>query len=105
MTADPAIINDTARSILDVGVIGAVCLLLIATLVVRERHWLKREDRQTVEFKAAMKEERDAHELTRSAHLSALVASQSLLNVVNQHMQSQSNAVDAVLRALGKDEA
>jgi hypothetical protein len=105
VSPDPAIINDTARSILDVGVIGAVCLLLIATLVLRERHWLRREERQAGEYKAAIKEERDAHELTRSAHLSALVAGQNLLNVVNEHMRSQSSAVDAVLKALGKDDA
>lgn len=55
---DP-VVTEAARSFIKADpVLGALCILLIAALVFRERMW-----------RADMKTERDAHDITRQKHL------------------------------------
>lgn len=69
------------------GVIGAVCLLLIATLIYRERQW-----------ESKMKDERASHDKTREALLEEVRSNSETLTLVRTQMQTWQSAVDTLLK-------
>ena len=84
---DPdAILNSYSR-ILDVGVVGAVCLLLIAVLVVRERWW-----------QSEIKNERAAHDKTREALLTEVRSNADTVALVSRQMQNWQSAFDTLMK-------
>ena len=86
------VILDSASRILDVGVIGAVCLLLMAVVIVRERYW-----------QSEMATERQAHAETRSALLDEVRSNGETVALMRQQMQSQNQAFETLMRMVRKD--
>ena len=80
-----ALIGEAGRSILDVGVIGAVCLLLIAAIV-----WHVRISR------ADLKAEREAHKATLDAYLKSIKEYAS----IGESIRDQMAASEATMRAV-----
>jgi hypothetical protein len=79
-------LTEASKSILDVGVIGAICLLLIAALIIRERMW-----------RADMKAERDAHQETREEHLADVKHFAMIGESVRDQMKTQVQAFQNVI--------
>ncbi len=92
------LITGAGNKILDVGVIGAVCLLLIATLIVRERYWSRREERFDEEATTALKEERAAHDVTRASLLEEVRSNGETIALVRRQLDSHQAAFDALVK-------
>lgn len=92
---DPDTILTSYNRILDVGVVGAVCLLLIAVLAYRERFW-----------QSEIRSERAAHDKTRDALLEEVRSNADTLALVRTQMQNWQSAVDTLLKValVRKDE-
>ena len=84
---DPDTLLKSTDRILDVGVVGAVCVMLIVVLVVRERWW-----------QAEIRNERAAHDKTREALLGEVRSNADTLALVRTQMQNWQSAVDTLLK-------
>jgi hypothetical protein len=82
---EQAIANAT-QSIVDVGVIGAVCILLMGALVWTVRTWRKE-----------VKDERDAHQVTRNAHLADVRDMAKLSESIRDQQKATESAITSVL--------
>lgn len=79
-------LTEATKSILDVGVIGGICILLIAALIIRERMW-----------RADMKAEREDHQKTREAHLTDVKHFALIGESVRDQMKTQVQAFQNVI--------
>lgn len=90
-----AIITESAGKLLETGVIGAVCLLLIALLVVREKMWRK-----------DLKDERDSHQATRVTHMEdvkkIVVLGENIREVLKSQVQQNQIFLD-IVKDRGRD--
>ena len=94
----PEVITETSKTILDVGVVGAICLLLMALLVYRERYWQGREKVLTDGYKLEIASERGAHDKTREALLEEVRSNGDTIALVRQQMQTQQAAFETLMR-------
>lgn len=95
----PDVVTETVtKSFLDVGVVGALCLLLMGVLVARERYWQKRETSLTAAFTADLRAERAAHDKTRDALLDEVRSNGDTIALVRSQMQSQKDAFDTLIK-------
>lgn len=85
------------KQILDVGVVGAVCLLQIMLLIVIWRYF----NRKLEEADDRLEKEELAHEVTRTARIEELSANKALAIAVQEQMRVQAEAFRAVLTVLG----
>lgn len=94
MTPGPDIdlIDNTASKFLDVGVVGAVCLLLIGALIVLSRYFLKEIDKRDV-----------AHEQTRAMLIEEIRGNAKTTTLVTQQMAAQEKSLEAVMNFIRKE--
>lgn len=79
------LVTEAGRSIIDVGVVGAVCIMLIAALVWKEH--ISRRD---------LREEREAHKATLDAYLTSIKQYAS----IGESIRDQMAASEATMRAV-----
>lgn len=101
MPAD--IVTDASKSILDVGVVGAICLLLMIVLVFRERWWQSREQKVTDTFTAELKTERAAHDKTRETLLAEVRSNGEATAEFHTEMRSQREIFNTLIGLVKKE--
>jgi hypothetical protein len=79
------------------SVIGALCLLLMVVIIVRERWWQAREKDLTATFTADLKAERASHDKTRDALLDEVRSNGDTIALVRGQLQSQKEAFDTLI--------
>ena len=79
------------------SVIGALCLLLMVVIIIRERWWQAREREIAATFTADLKAERAAHDKTRDALLGEVRSNGDTIALVRGQMQSQKEAFDTLI--------
>ena len=79
------------------SVIGALCLLLMVVIIIRERWWQAREKDLTANFTADLRAERAAHDKTRDALLDEVRSNGDTIALVRGQMQSQKEAFDTLI--------
>lgn len=90
---------DSLEKILNVGVIGALCIILMVIIVYREKYWQDRE--KTLQEKSAteIKDERANHDKTRSMFIEEVRSNAETLMVVREQLKQQQTTFDAMLAA------
>jgi hypothetical protein len=79
------------------SVLGALCLLLMGVIIVRERWWQAREKDITATFTADLRSERAAHDKTRDALLDEVRSNGETIALVRGQLQSQKEAFDTLI--------
>lgn len=82
-----ATVTEATKSILDVGVVGAICILLMVVLVWREKI-----------YRSDLKDEREAHQETREKHLEDVkhfaMIGESVRDQMKTQVQTFQNVID-----------
>lgn len=86
-----AIVTEAGKSLLDVGTVGAVCVLLMIVLAARERMW-----------RTDMKTERDAHQATRDKYLEDVKQFATIGESVRDQLKTQVAAFQTVIDLMKK---
>lgn len=113
---DPEVVLNSANRIIDVGVVGAVCLLLMATLAYRERFHQTKDDARdkawnaqfealSNKYAAELKEERAKHDTTRDALLEEVRSNAKTIELVTRQMSTQQAAFETLMKVVRKEVA
>lgn len=102
---DPDSLVTSFKTIAETGVIGAVCIVLISVVIIRERYWQKREERLTASFSQGIREERESHDKTRNAFIEEIRSNADALQLVREQLAKQNSAFEMLIKMVGKEAA
>jgi len=91
------IVTDAARSIIDVGVVGSLCIILALVIWWQDKRHRAEIACTRTELKAELKAEQDAHQRTRDAQIAEIRHFTTLGESIRDQQKATETAIERMI--------
>ena len=97
------ITSDSLSKILDVGVVGSVCVLLVLVLIWQQKYWIGREEKIATKFTEEVRAEREKSDKARDALIAEARTTADLIATFRALITKHDAAMEQLFRLVRKD--